>query len=192
MAPGWRNSFRAGAILASRIADVVNWLDSLPGREAALLELEKEYTRLFVTAYPRVVAPPYSSVYLDEQGQVWGASTAEAARLYEAAGLGMSRDLHDLPDHIAVEMEFASHLIGEQQKRASSNDTAVRDLASIERRFLSQHLLRWAPAFFSRVAELSRTAFYRSLAELAQQFLKWEAEHLAALQDQPCRQSDPR
>jgi DMSO reductase family type II enzyme chaperone len=173
------------------VARAVDWLAGWPGREAALLELEKEYTRLFVTAYPKVVAPPYSSVYLDEQPQVWGASTAEAARLYEAAGLGMSRDFHDLPDHISVELEFASYLISEQQKRAS-NDSTVRDLASIERRFLAEHLFRWAPAFFSRVSEQSRIAFYQDVAELAQRFVEWDAEHLGALQDQPCRQADPR
>jgi len=174
------------------IARAVDWLAGWPGREAALLELEKEYTRLFVTAYPKVVAPPYSSVYLDEQRRVWGASTAEAARLYEAAGLGMSRDFHDLPDHIAVELEFASHLISEQQKRAGGNDSTVRDLASIEKRFLAEHLFRWAPAFFSRVGEQSRTTFYQAIAELAQQFVEWDAEHLGALQHQPCRQADPR
>jgi DMSO reductase family type II enzyme chaperone len=174
------------------IARAVDWLAGWPGREAALLELEKEYTRLFVTAYPKVVAPPYSSVYLDEQRRVWGASTAEAARLYEAAGLGMSRDFHDLPDHIAVELEFASYLISEQQKRAGGNDSTVRDLASIEKRFLAEHLFRWAPAFFSRVAGLSRAAFYQAAAELAQQFVEWDAEHLGALQHQPCRQADPR
>jgi TorA maturation chaperone TorD len=86
------------------IAEVTGWLKEFPTHQAALDELEKEYTRLFVNAYPHVLAPPYSSVYLDKHGKVWGQSTAQAARLYEAAGLSIAQDFYDIPDHIAAEL----------------------------------------------------------------------------------------
>jgi DMSO reductase family type II enzyme chaperone len=162
---------------AETMTSVTDWLAGCRSREAALMELEKDFIRLFARPYPETLIQPYSSVYLDEQRRVWGASTAEAARLYEAAGLGMSKDFHDLPDHIAVELEFASYLIGEQQKGATDNNSAVRHLAAIEKRFLVEHLFRWAPAFFSRVSEQSRSAFYGTTALMGHEFVDWDIQH---------------
>ena len=160
------------------IAEVTGWLKEFPTHQAVLDELEKEYTRLFVNAFPRVPAPPYSSVYLDKYGRVWGQSTAQAARLYEAAGLSIARDFHDIPDHIAAEMEFVSYLIMEQQKGKQDAFIPFQELASIERRFLTDHLLRWTPAFFSRVVECSRLTFYHVTASLSRQFVEEETKHL--------------
>ena len=158
------------------IDKAANWLAKWPSQEAALLELEKEYTRLFITAYPKVVAPPYSSVYLDKERLIWGKSTAEAARLYEAAGLGISQDFHDIPDHIAAEMEFVSHLILEQYRLKQAGVTKTQELASIERQFLTDHLFKWASLFFGRVAEYSKVTFYSGIALLAQKFIEYESK----------------
>ena len=153
-----------------------NWLAKWPSQEMALLELEKEYTRLYITAYPKVVAPPYSSVYLDNEQYVWGKSTAEVARLYEAAGLGMNPDFHDIPDHIAAELEFASYLILEQQKHNGTEADKTQELASIERQFLTDHLFKWAPLLFGKVAEYSKETFYSVIALLAQKFIEYEGK----------------
>jgi len=160
------------------IAKVTGWLNEFPTHQAALDEFEKEYTRLFVNAFPRVPAPPYSSVYLDKYGRVWGQSTAQAARLYEGAGLSIAQGFRDIPDHISAEMEFVSYLIVEQQKTREDASIPIQELASIERRFLTDHLLRWAPAFFSRVAECSRLNFYHVTASLGRQFIEEETKHL--------------
>lgn len=165
----WRHLGLGTSEIVSR---AVGWLAECPSREAALLELEKEYTRLFITAHPKVVAPPYSSVYLDAEGLVWGAGTAQAAKLYEAAGLGIAQGFHDIPDHIAAELEFVSYLIVERQKGESNNTGPAQDLASIEKKFLEEHLFRWIPSFLSRVIEHSRVAFYRDIALLAREFLE--------------------
>jgi len=160
------------------MAGAANWLEGWPDQETVLLELEKEYTRLFVNAYPKAAALPYSSVYLDKECLVWGRSTAEVARLYESVGLSINEDFHDLPDHIAAELEFASHLITEQLKGDQDGPPATQHLSSIEKRFLSEHLCRWAPLFFNRVAEQSVVSFYQAMAELAHRFVKWEAQRL--------------
>ena len=159
------------------VARITSWLAQYPDCETALLELDKEYTRLFITAYPKVVAPPYSSVYLDKKWLVWGRSTAEVARFYEAAGLGISQEYHDIPDHIAAEFEFASYLISERL-RDTDNSTRIGELAQIEKDFLGGHLLRWSPAFLSRVAESSEIAFYQVAANLGREFLAWETQRL--------------
>jgi DMSO reductase family type II enzyme chaperone len=164
------------------IAGVSRWLEEWCSPEKALPELEKEYTRLFIAAYPnKVVAPPYSSVYLGDSRQVWGASTAQVARLYEAAGLGMNENFHDIPDHIAAELEFASYLILEQQEHNRTEADRTRELASIEREFLAEHLCKWGPLFLSRVAEYSKVDFYRVIARLAQKFIDYECKQAQTL-----------
>jgi len=166
---------------SENIARAAKWVAKSPSQEAALPELEKEYTRLFITAYPKVVAPPYSSVYLDKEWLVWGRGTAEVARLYDAAGLRMNQDFHDIPDHIAAEFEFASYLISERL-RDRDNGIRIGELAQIEKDFLGGHLLRWSPVFLSRVAESSRIAFYQAAANLGREFLAWETESLEEAQ----------
>lgn len=164
-----------GLDATDNVARLTGWLEEYPDRDAALQELEKEYTRLFITAYPRVIAPPYSSVYLDKECLVWGRSTAEVAKLYEAAGLSMNQDFHDIPDHIAAELEFASYLVAEQQKAREDSSVSTAELASIEKKFLESHLFRWAPVFLSRVIEQSRATFYREIAVLAREFVERDA-----------------
>src|SRR4030043_294460 len=160
------------------VARVTNWLKEWPSQEAALVELGKEYTRLFITAFPETVAPPYSSVYLDKERLIWGKSTAEAARLYEAARLSISQDFHDIPDHITAEMEFISYLIVEQQKPDQDGVITTRELASIEKQFLSDHFFKWVPLFLGSVVEHSRVAFYSGIALLARKFIEYESKTL--------------
>jgi DMSO reductase family type II enzyme chaperone len=165
---------------SEEIVGASRWLEEWCSPEKALPELEKEYTRLFITAYPRVVAQPYSSVYLSRDHQVWGASTAQVARLYEAAGLRMNENFHDIPDHIAAELEFVSYLILEQQKHNGTEADKTREMASIERKFLTEHLCKWAPLFLSRVAEYSKIDFYSVIARLAQKFVDYESKQAHA------------
>ena len=164
-----------GLEASESITRAADWLTKWPSPETALLELEKEYTRLFITAYPKVVAPPYSSMYLNKERLVWGRSTSEVARLYEAAGLSIHKDFHDIPDHIAAELEFASYLIVEQQKDRENGSTPGEELCSLGQRFLEEHLFRWAPSFLKQILECSTAVFYRDIALTAREFLEWDA-----------------
>ncbi|MDP3016975.1 MAG: molecular chaperone TorD family protein [Deltaproteobacteria bacterium] len=73
-------------------------------------DLAVEYARLFVGPY-ELKAPPYGSVYLGGARRVMGNSTMGVIKLYEETGLVMDKDFKELPDHIAVELEFMYYLI---------------------------------------------------------------------------------
>jgi putative dimethyl sulfoxide reductase chaperone len=88
----------------------------MKGRTRSWLELQKEYTRLFVNAIPKVEAHPYGSLYLEKDGLVWGLTTVEAVKLYIEAGLKMADDFKDVPDHFATELEFMWYLVREELK----------------------------------------------------------------------------
>ncbi|MGM0372613.1 MAG: TorD/DmsD family molecular chaperone [Halobacteriota archaeon] len=132
--------------------------DVLPGVEAVSLEaLRAEHTRLFVGpgALP---CPPYESVYRDEGGQVLGPSTAAVVAWYRTVGVGLDPQVSDLPDHIAVELEFLGHL----QRRG--------DMAAMDR-FMAEHPRRWFPTFLDGVETATRVPFYRALAAATRDLL---------------------
>ncbi len=162
-----------GLDASKEMMEITSWLESA-GSEAALDEMQIEYTRLFVNAYPRIAAPPYSSVYLDKDRQVWGPSTAQAGRFYEEAGLSPSEDFADIPDHISAELEFISYLILEQQKLQPEGNAAGRDTVEIEGRFLADHFLKWVPQFLNQVVDSTENTFYGTIAHLALRFVELE------------------
>ena len=168
-----------GVDAAGGVARIAEWLDGHVSPDAALVDLQREYTRLFINAYPRTVVPPYSSVYLDTERRVWGASTAQVVRMYEAAEVGVTEDFHDIPDHIAAEMEFGCYLAQQSMGQGQSGQNAP-DLASIVIGFLRDHLLRWAPLFLPQVSQLTISQFYREIAEIGFSFLQREAQRVGA------------
>ena len=133
--------------------------------------LSVEHARLFVGPQ-RVIAPPYGSVYLEEGRRVMGESTLDALRAYRDAGLHLDPDFKELPDHIAVELEFVHYLTakGLDALRAGKAEEASRHFSAREV-FLNQHLRRWIPPFCARIAEGTENDFYRSLAECLTAFI---------------------
>ena len=173
------HSWRLLGLNDETITQVTSWLAGFDDREAALSELEKEFIRLFARPYPEVLVQPYGSVYVNSERLIWGRSTAEVARLYEAAGLGMNESFHDIPDHIAAELEFASYLIAEQLKSGEHDSSSAEQLHYIEKKLLTEHLHRWSPVFFNRVIECSRVTFYQATAFIGRQFIGWDKQYLS-------------
>lgn len=81
--------------------------------EERLNALWEHYIPLFETG--KVEAPPYASVYLNE-GQVLGKETAEVDKCYRQAGYKLGQSADQLPDHLAVELEFMALLARDGKK----------------------------------------------------------------------------
>lgn len=141
-------------------------------RAELLLDLQRDYTRLFVNAFPRVAAPPYSSVYLDGRGKVWGESTSKVVQLYRAAGLEMSDKFKDVPDHIAAELACASYLLLLIEQGKERGRELYREL-------VEDHLSWWAPEFLGRVIKNNTSPFYSKLSEVTLKKLEVESAWLS-------------
>lgn len=147
------------------------------GAGSALQDLKVEYTRLFVGPGPAVAAP-YESVYLDgtakgQPGTVMGESTLAVQREYDREGLQLSPDHRDLPDHVAVELEFLYYLCNAEAEAWRRGDPdEARRLRNRQREFLGRHLSRWLPELADRVARGSRHPFYRTLAALCLHYVR--------------------
>ncbi len=148
--------------------------------------LDQEFQALFLVPLGRYVTP-YESVYRDEReigetrvrGLLMGPSTLAVQRLYREAGLVISGDVKDLPDHIGLElagMEFLCRTEARAWDREDLED--IRRMRDLQRRLLRDHLLQWVPALCARIRELAPGPLYRGIAHLTEAYLFQEAETL--------------
>lgn len=145
-------------------------------------ELEVEYNRLFVgPGAPRVY--PYESLYRGSMSLVMGPSAGEVLQAYRRNGLAITTAFKDLPDHIAVELEFMARLCCEEARAGSAGrvDLALR-LKQEQRSFLDAHLASWLPAMCEKVIRETTSTIYRGFAEIAAIFVGWDLERLDAEQ----------
>jgi len=131
-------------------------------------DLRVEYTTLFLAGARGRSCPPYKSFHIGAGPSEAGAAAAAVEAVYAAAGVAVGGAAEgELPDHIAVELDFLSYLCG-QEADASDPERA----AAWRRRqeaFLSEHLLRWLPAFERALAAVMPDGFYREAARAARE-----------------------
>lgn len=144
-------------------------------KEGEQVAMAREYTRLFINAFPHVIAPPYGSFYLEKEGLLSVKTTSEVLRFYQEAGFTLKEDLHHLPDHIAHELDFMG-ILADQEGQASGNEKIK--LEEVQMNFLSRFILPWVPTFCQKVAEHSLLPFYRILGDLTQEFIGFEQNYL--------------
>jgi TorA maturation chaperone TorD len=125
------------------------WFDGFESPEELLLALEEEYTRLFITAFPTVVASPYESSYRLDQTPaevLLNLSQHYAAEGFEVIPLHGFR-----PDHVAVELEFAARLL----ERGQVGGYHV---------FEQEHPDRWFGPFAGKIAQTTTNPYYLFVA----------------------------
>jgi TorA maturation chaperone TorD len=154
-----------------QLATIVEWVypegaqsvqalvEAWPQGEEAREDMRVAHAKLFIGPFD-LLAPPYGSVYLDEDRRVMGDSTMDAMSYYARAGLDPSREFHEPPDHITTELEFMYYLA---YQHLTLNDAQYLDL---QREFLANHLSRWIPLFSARVLTGDLHPFYNQLALL--------------------------
>ncbi len=123
-----------------------DWTACYPDDENLLERLQEEHTRLFVTAFPRLVAPPYAAEYLDEESGQLLASLEErlSATALQVSGGGKGR-----PDHLRVLLEMAENLADAGERHG----------------FLDHYLAPWLPQYCERLKSAARLPLYPALVE---------------------------
>jgi len=131
-----------------------------------------EYTRLFIGPF-KTLASPYSSVYLDSNGAIFGQETQWVIEFYNTCGLVVTHSSNDLPDHIAVELEFMHYLSSQEiSEMESGNLEKAEALFKSQEIFLDHHLKRWAPLFCNRIISETNNDYYRTLALCFKSFIE--------------------
>ena len=88
-------------------------------------ELAVDHARLFVGPFG-LKAPPYGSLYLDGDGKVMGNSTMRVIQIYEEEGLEIDAEFTELPDHVAVELEFMYYLAHRAAREFEADEIECR------------------------------------------------------------------
>ena len=114
---------------------------------------------------------------------------SDISEFYRAFGLERIQS-DQRADHLSVELAFMHFLC---VKEAYAEENALADLASIcrdaQRRFLGEHLARWAPAFCARLERAGGTGPQHSAGRFVEAWLADELRRLAAAHDE--RRSEP-
>jgi TorA maturation chaperone TorD len=135
-----------------------------------------DYAALFVGPF-ELLAPPYGSVYLETTKRLMGDSTMAVMRMYQEAGLSV--DVKEAPDHIAIELEFMHYLYTLEAEAIHKDDNVkAQSLASMRNDFLSAYLATWIPQFCEKIGNGADNMFYRNLADCLENFIKHETASL--------------
>ncbi|MCL7488708.1 MAG: molecular chaperone TorD family protein [Desulfobulbaceae bacterium] len=133
-------------------------------------ELKVEYARLFVGPF-ELVAPPYGSVYLEEKKRLMGDSTVAVQKMYQEAGLSL--DVKEAPDHIALELEFMHYLcLAESEAGAKRQRKEAQRLNKMQTEFMTRLLGPWIPPFCENIRQGTDNGFYLNLADCLEGFIQ--------------------
>ncbi|MBI2246500.1 MAG: molecular chaperone TorD family protein [Armatimonadetes bacterium] len=146
-----------------------------------------EYARLFAVPGEQAVRP-YESAYCDTltidsstacsayfesepqigglAGFLYGPSASAVRAAYLLAGFELDSSAHELPDHLAIELEFMGRLLehGELERAGT---------------FFAEHLGRWVFRCLEEIRQKTPSRFYRAVVDSLETLLQDEQALLA-------------
>lgn len=137
-------------------------------------DLLVDYTQLFLGPV-QALARPYGSAWIDLKPDAMQESTLALIELCAEAGYELDEEFHNLPDHVAAELELLYQLLFRAaQATQLAQPEAVAAALGLHRRLLDEHLGRWVGPFTAAAQGHARTPFYRDLARLTASFISRE------------------
>ncbi len=163
--------------------DKASLLEAIQNLESAVdgltvADLQEQHGRVFGHTISKE-CPAYETEYggphIFRQTQELG----DIAGFYTAFGLEVSDTTKERLDHISTELEFMYYLTYKEAYAREHNSNEEIDICrEAQKKFLKEHLGRWAPLFLKRLAEKAQSGFYKELAQLTESFLVFEVEFL--------------
>jgi TorA maturation chaperone TorD len=135
-----------------------------------------DYTQLFLGPL-NPHAKPYGASWTTQSNTSEDNPHLAVLDIYSAGGFDIDESFQELPDHIAVELEFLYLLIfNGNQALLAQNSQAQAEVEGLKSQFLREHLGAWIAPFATAVKENAKTGFYAVLADFTEQFVRWESE----------------
>lgn len=132
-----------------------------------------DYTRLFLGPF-QPLAVPYGSHWQSPPDESVEDPMAGLLQCYEDGGFEIEEGFNDLPDHVAVELEFLYLLCFTQGSAdAMGEGGEAQASAALRQRFLAEHLGSWVNPLTEAMRSNAQTAFYRELAEITLRWVWW-------------------
>jgi TorA maturation chaperone TorD len=151
--------------IGSGYSEISEYLDSIQDFEPIMVD----YTKLFIGPFG-LLAAPYGSIYLENGEMLMGNSTINVEDLYAEEGIKVA--IKEVPDHIAIELEFMSFLANKKVEAMRVMDEKTIALYhQKQQHFLDIHLGNWIEEFTQKVKKNAQTEFYSKLAQLTREFI---------------------
>jgi TorA maturation chaperone TorD len=158
-----------------------NYRDWGKRKEFSVKELIEQYYNVDFTNLFLMHLVPYESFYSREDQMVESGGDNPVIELYNELDFRVELDRARVvsADHIGVELEFMYMLCDAQKKAIEADDKeGVCELLQVQRAFLKEHLLDWAPMFLINAKRESRTPLYHDGAEMTLEFLLSDYEYI--------------
>ncbi|HEY9128523.1 MAG TPA: molecular chaperone TorD family protein [Sulfurovum sp.] len=133
---------------------------------------------------------PYESFYTRDDQMIESGGDNPLLELYHEFDFSveLSKARVVSPDHIGIELEFMYMLSTAALKAFNADDKdSLCELFQVQRAFLKEHLLEWAPLFLINAKRESRTPLYHDGTELTLEFLLSDFEYLTGQLAEYCR-----
>lgn len=122
-------------------------------------ELLDNFNKLFIGP-GHLFAPPWESVYKEQDHTIFGESTLQVRARYRKFGLEINNLNKEPDDHIAFECAYLNYLCA--AAAASGDAPEKEEIIS----FLTAHPATWVDEFTEKMTENSATDFYRGIANM--------------------------
>lgn len=166
----------------------------ISGKQNDDAELESEYINVFDGIEQKQFCKPYEGQWLeaDRAKRQW-----EVKKFYSYFGLAIDSKTNEMPDSLAMELEFMHFLAYRSASAQSTMDMANKaekdpnqadHYLRAQRDFMARHLSQWIPNFCGKLHEKTSTQFYLQLAQLTDKFiaddLEWLKENVQSTESQ--------
>ena len=161
-----------------RLTDALDQLVARP-----LAELQQHYVALFMVGGSDVLCAPYESVYREPHGRSSGWLLAHVEGAYRAASISPPAGQGELPDHLAIELEFLALLAARESDAWEDGDAAGALAAQAQQSgFLRAHVMTWLPALAQELTRADREGTYATVAAEVATFVEYDRDLLKLLE----------
>lgn len=132
-----------------------------------LQQMEIEYTRLFINAYPKAAVGLYASLHWNKQ-----CVFSDPVEFWRKAKVALNDRWNERSDHLVAELGFMGYLIEKELEQKN------RIYYTLQNEFLERHFLKWLPAFCAKLTESAESKFYKIISRITMDFIEKEVEYL--------------
>jgi putative dimethyl sulfoxide reductase chaperone len=136
--------------------------------EELFLALNEEYVRLFISNLTGITAPLFESCYEYENAPLMGPAAIRMKDLLDSAGLDISEDFTEPPDHLCIELELLYYTLEKAWKAKSKKNGQLKD-AQV---FVSEVMLPWINTFYGTLDSEYPDCFYTVSANILLKLLR--------------------
>lgn len=126
-------------------------------RQISHVDLDYQFSLLF-EGQGKMPAPPWGSVYLDQEKLLMGESQERYRQFLQQHGLTLNTGMNEPEDQFGL-MLMAYAILLEKQKTQAADQ------------LIDEHLMTWSSAYLDQLKNNQVSPFYRALAVVAEQYL---------------------